>query len=151
MGSEMCIRDSSESLERQQRKILKIIFGFDTSYKRALELAEIERLDVRRSDLRERFVIKLAKNPRFSEWLPCNETTVYSLRYVSKYTELPFRTERLRGAPLYSFRRILNFLESEKEMKKINAFLLFLFVPCFTVFLFFLIITLSHNSPFVSC
>ena len=93
---------------------MKIIFGFDVSYRKALETAGIDRLDVRRSALRERFVIKLANNERFKDWLPLNETPVYSLRYVTKYTELPFRTERLCGAPLYSFRRILNFLESEK-------------------------------------
>ena len=72
-------KSQSEALEKQQRKILKIIFGFDVSYRRALEKAGIDRLDVRRSSLRDRFVIKLEKNERFSGWLPLNETPVYSL------------------------------------------------------------------------
>ena len=93
----------SESLEKQQRIILKIIYGWDVSYRSALERAGIERLDVRRSELRERFVKKLAVNPRFQEWFPLAETPVYPLRKLKKYTEFPFRTERLRGAPLYSF------------------------------------------------
>ena len=105
----------SESLERQQRKILKIIFGFEVSYSRALERAGIDRLDARRSLLRERFVMKLARNDRFSSWLPLAGTPAYPLRHAAKYIEFPFRTERLRAAPLYSFRRILNFLESEKK------------------------------------
>ena len=111
----MLSKSLSEDLEKQQRRILKIVYGFDLSYRKALEKSGLECLDVRRSALRERFVTKLARNDRFKEWLPLNETPVYSLRYTAKYAELPFRTERLRGAPIYSFRRILNFLESEKS------------------------------------
>ena len=91
------------------------MYGFDISYRKALEKSGLEHLDVRHSALRERFVIKLSKNDRFEEWLPLRETPVYSLSYTAKYAELPFRTERLRGAPIYYFRQILNFLESEKE------------------------------------
>ena len=75
----MLSKTLSEALEKQQRKIMKIIFGFDVSYRKALETAGIDRLDVRRSALRERFVIKLARNDCFKDWLPLNETPVYSL------------------------------------------------------------------------
>ena len=105
----------SEALEKQQRKILKIIYGFDVSYASALKQADLERLDVRRCTLRERFVIKLSNNPRFSEWIPLNETPVYSFRHSAKYVEFPFRTERLRDAPLYAYHHILNFLDSENN------------------------------------
>ena len=111
----MFSKSLSEDLEKQQRRILKIVYGFEISYRKALEKSGLERLDVRRSALREHFVIKLSRNDRFEEWLPLNETPVYALRYTAKYAELPFRTERLRGAPIYSFHRILNFLESEKD------------------------------------
>ena len=111
----MLSKSLSEDLEKQQRRILKIIYGFDLSYRKALEKSGLERLDVCRSALRERFMIKLSKNDCFKEWLPLNETPVYSLRYTAKYAELPFCTERLRGALIYSFRCVLNFLESEKE------------------------------------
>ena len=93
----------SESLEKQQRRILKIIFGYDLSYARALERACIERLDHRRCELREGFVRKLEMNERFSGWFPLQETPVYNLRNPQKYAELPFRTERLRHAPIYPF------------------------------------------------
>ena len=83
-------------------------------YRVALERADIERLDVRRSALRERFVLKLEQSERFSHWIPLNETPVYALRNSQHYVELPFRTERLRGAPIYSFRCVLNFLVSER-------------------------------------
>ena len=83
------------------------------SYAAALGQAGLERLDVRRCALRERFAIKLSMNPRFESWLPLSGTPVYPLRQPNKYVELPFRTKRLRAAPLYSFRRILNHLDRE--------------------------------------
>ena len=83
------------------------------SYATALDRAGIERLNVRRSMLVERFVLKLQGNPRCESWFPLNETPVYSLRKSQKYLELPFKTERLRGAPIYSYRRVLNFLDDE--------------------------------------
>ena len=43
--------EQSESLERLQCLTLKTIFGFDTSYSKCLELAGIERLDLRRENL----------------------------------------------------------------------------------------------------
>ena len=56
----------SEALEKQLRRILKIICGFAVSYARALASCGLERLNQCRSALRERFVIKLANNDRFS-------------------------------------------------------------------------------------
>ena len=103
----------SSALERQQRKILKVIFGWDQSYYSALASSVLERLDVRRTGLVERFAIRLAANPLLESWLPLNERSQHSLRSTQKYKEFGFRTERLRRAPLYSFRRVLNFLESE--------------------------------------
>ena len=126
----MLSRTQSEALEKQQRKILKIVYGYDVSYGQALERSGLDLLDYRRSALRERFVIKLSSNERFFEWLPI-ETPVYELRKTAKYVELPFRTERLRAAPLYSFRRILNFLESEEESARE---LIIIHIYCFTVF-----------------
>ena len=109
----MLTKTQSEALERVQRKILKIIYGWDMSYSEALRKSGLERLDVRRSILRECFVVKLSKNACFSDWILLAETPVYPLRNAKKYIEKPFKTKRLRGAPLYSFRRILHFLESE--------------------------------------
>ena len=102
-----------EILERQQKKILRVIYGWELSYQDALVRANIERLNLRRQGFVERFVLRLSKNPRFLDWLPQNDSGTYELRRSQKYQELPFRTERLRCAPLYSFRRVLNFLEAE--------------------------------------
>ena len=103
----------SDALEKQQRKILKIVYGYEVSYRVALGQSSLDRLDHRSSALRERFVIKLSNNERFSSWFPLNETPAYSIRRPNKYVEFPFRTERLRVVPLYSFRCIMNFLDAE--------------------------------------
>ena len=78
----MLSKSLSEDLEKQQQRILKIVYGFDVSYQKALEKSGLERMDVYRSALRERFVIKLSENIRFENWLLLNETPVYSLRYT---------------------------------------------------------------------
>ena len=107
----------SDALERQQRKIFKIIYGFDVSYNTALARSGLDRLDARRCALRERFVIKLSHNPRFESWFPLNETPEYQLRNCKKYVELPFRTERLGAAPIYTYRRILNALTEDGQLE----------------------------------
>ena len=104
----------SEALERQQRKILKVIYGWDVSYELALARSGLDRLNARRCVLAERFAVKLAHNHWFSSWLQRSIAVPYTLRATIKYKEFPFRTERLRHAPLYSFRRILNNLDSEQ-------------------------------------
>ena len=68
----------------------------------------LQQLDERRSNLREKFVIKLENNPRFVDWLPMNETPVCPFPRSMKYVEKPFKTGR-------SFRRILNFLDEERS------------------------------------
>ena len=86
----------SEQLERQRRKILKIIYGWDVTYESALSKAGLDRLNYRRQELVERFVLKLEANKRFASWIPLNDPARYELRETLKYRELPFRTERLR-------------------------------------------------------
>ena len=111
----MLTRSQSEALERQQRKIFKVIYGWDVSYELALARSGLDRLDIRRVKLVEKFSLKMANNPRYAEWFPLNEGGPYDLRQCKKYKEFPFRTERLRRAPLYSFRRILNSLAEEEN------------------------------------
>ena len=135
----MLTETQSEALERQQRKVLKIIFGWDTSYAVCLERSGLEWLNNRRQAFVEKFVVKLSLNQRFGHWLPKNVVPQYALQTSQKYREYGFRTERLRRAPMYSFRRVLNFLEMEKWF-----FFNWLLLYCFMVII---IIFVSHNSP----
>ena len=56
----------------------------------------------------------------FKEWFPKNVTDnpERHLRRVNVYKEKFAKTERLRRAPLYSFRRILNSVEREDEVER---------------------------------
>ena len=92
---------------------MKIIYGWDESYESALVRADSDRLVDRRIKLTESFAVTLSVNEMFSDWLPLQPESGYSVRSSQKYAELPFRTERLRGAPLYRYRRVLNALEKE--------------------------------------
>ena len=106
-------RTQSDMLERMQRKFLKIIYGFDVSYRTCLARAGLDLLSVRRSMLCERFALKTASNPSFVHWYPKNPKLSHDLRTTKTYHEYQTRTERLRAAPIYMFRRILNALESD--------------------------------------
>ena len=110
----MLNKHQSELLERHQRKFLKTIYSWDVSYEQALKRSGLDRLDIRRSNLIERFAKKLSVNERFSDWFPLLPETGYPTRASQKYQEFPFRTEWLRGAPIYTYRRALNFLYNEE-------------------------------------
>ena len=100
-------------LERLQRKILKIIYGFDESYDRCLGRSGLDYLAVRRSKLCEKFALKASLNPAFARWFPLNTPSTYSLRHQKKYREFQARTERLRCSPIYMYRRLLNAIQED--------------------------------------
>ena len=85
----MLTKTQSLALERQQRKIMKIIYGFEESYDRCLSRAGIDYLSVRRSKMCERFAVRSQQNPRFRHWFPLTVPTPYSLRDPKKFKEFP--------------------------------------------------------------
>ena len=98
----------SEEIESMQRRVLKIIFGFRTSYKTALEYAEIGTLANRRSASFEKFARNTAANERFRHWFPTLDRPRYNLRTKLIYEEFHANTQRLYQSPLYAMRRLLN-------------------------------------------
>ena len=109
----MLTKNPSNKLERMQRKIMKIIYGYEESYSRCLGRAGLDLLSARRSKLAEKFAIKAARNPSFADWFPLNGEPAYPLRRLQKYREFTPRTERLRVSPIFMYRRLLNAQESE--------------------------------------
>ena len=59
-----------EEIEQLQRRILKIIYGFDISYNDALARSGLTRLGERRRVFFEKFARKIKANPAFARWLP---------------------------------------------------------------------------------
>ena len=68
----------------------------------------------RRYKMCTKFALKAAANPKFSHWFPLQPESGYSLRDQKKYVEFPARTSRLRAAPLFYFRRLLNALDDDE-------------------------------------
>ena len=99
-------RDLLESL---QRRVFKIIYGNNTSYRAALELSGVSTLNDRRQCLTKNFAISAQKNPRYSDgWFPKKPISTYPLRNQPRFQEDRFRTERMRKNPLTYMRTLLN-------------------------------------------
>ena len=60
----------SEEIERLQRRILKIIYGWDMPYARALQLSGLPTLKERRDQILHRFTTKTVAHPWFASWFP---------------------------------------------------------------------------------
>ena len=98
----------SEELERLQRQSLKLIYGYRTSYSKALELAGLKSLSERRDDIMKKFAQKLTVKERFDQWLPKTGPDLHGLRKTKTYREEHANTDRLYKSPLFTIRRLLN-------------------------------------------
>ena len=58
--------------------------------------------------LAEKFALKAELNPAFKAWFPRVIPSAYHLRAQKLFKEFPTRTERLRSAPIYMYRCLLN-------------------------------------------
>ena len=106
-GPMMTATDVSE-MERLQKRILKIIYGYNTSYRTALTLSGLDSLESRRADLFRKFAIKTAANPRFGSWFPAHKEYGYQIRKKKRYEEETAKTARLYRSPIFSMQRTLN-------------------------------------------
>jgi hypothetical protein len=97
--------EQSEAVERLQSQSLKIIFGFERSYRSILEETGLDTLKARRESAILRFA-KKSMEGRYKHWFPLNEAgrTRHALRYKEEYA----RCERLRKTPIFHMRRALN-------------------------------------------
>ena len=101
----MLTKEMSEALEHTQSQALKIIFGFNNSYREVLEKSGLQRLDERRRSSILRFAEK-AQAGRYSHWFPKN--TARKTRKTTVYKEEYARTERMKNSPIFFMRRMLN-------------------------------------------
>ena len=95
-------------LERLQARALKIIFGWNVSYRSALAASNTPRLEDRRKDLVLKFAKKCSKNVRFAEWFPENPDSGHNTRNPEKYRIVRGRTTRYQKNPTNYLRVILN-------------------------------------------
>ena len=88
--------------------LIKMVYGYKTSYVAALEKAKLTTLAGRREEITRKFANKLATNENFKRWLPERTGVKYDLRSKPIYREENAGTERLHKSPLFTYRRILN-------------------------------------------
>ena len=101
-------QEDSEALERLQRMALKNIYGIKVPYQKCLELSGLQRLDGRRSEQLLAFAQRAQENSRFSHWFTRKEASVYGLRKEKKFVEEFASRDRLKNAPLFRMRQLLN-------------------------------------------
>ena len=106
----MLTKQQSNLLEKQQGRTLKIIFGFDKSTNQALLQSGLESLTVRRARAVDKFALKVAADPRYSEWFPLRPEAQRRSRHSNKYVEYHSNSSRRFNSPLYHMRRRLNTL-----------------------------------------
>ena len=95
-------------IERLQAIALKTIWGWDKSYEKCLSLSGLATLEERRTTAIRDFAIKTSMNPRYENWFPRNERGQHDLRRQEHYRINFARHERLKRAPIYAMRHILN-------------------------------------------
>lgn len=101
--------EQSDALEKLQRTTLKMIYGFDCPYSQCLEKSGLKRLDERREELMIKFTKKAYASSRFGQrWFEKPEEKKYGLRKESKVVEEFANRDRLRNAPIFRMRRIIN-------------------------------------------
>ena len=104
----MLTANQSGAVERLQAVALRTIWGWEKSYRECLNLSGLERLDERRKKNTIKFAQRTSQNPRYEHWFPTNNTTQYDLRRQERFHIRFARHERLRNAPIYAMRRMLN-------------------------------------------
>ena len=100
----------SERLERVQKQVMRIIFGWTRDYSGLVEDGTIEKLSTRRENNCLKFALNNCNTERFGRrWFPRN-TTERLARCTTrrKYVEKAYRTERDRNNPLQYMLRQLN-------------------------------------------
>ena len=105
----MLSKQSIYQLEKLQYAALKIVFGYDKTHSRLLELANIPTLEERRNTLFDSFCRKIYENRRFKElWLEERVFEGPEVRRQKIVKEKFAKTSRLFKSPLYSIRRRIN-------------------------------------------
>ena len=101
--------DQSERIEGLQRRALKIVYGTDTSYSRALTMCGEDSLQERRKKIIERFALKNHNNQRYdADWFPTRPEDQHHIRSRRRFIEEDARTSRFYKSPINHMRRILN-------------------------------------------
>ena len=113
----------SVQIERVQKCALHVILGENyQSYTQAIFTLGVEKLSQRRFRLSLNFARRCEKNQKYANWFKLSENSIPPNRNtrggmntkLTKYTPVPYRTERYQKSPLPFLTNLLN----EYHMKK---------------------------------
>lgn len=120
----MCSMISNEDkdwLEKHQRNALRIIFGFAGTHDENQAKPGIERLEIQRRKLFEKFCGKVSMSRRFNKkWLPENLDTPIDLRNKKKCVEFIAKTSIFFYSPEFKMRRYLNSIDERAFYLSVN-------------------------------
>ena len=108
-------KENKDDLERVQKTAFRIILGerFKT-YKKALQLLDLQTLDERREQLCLTFAKRASKHPKFMHFFPLNQKShQMNTRNVEKFKVQYAHTERLKNSAIIYMQKLLN--EHEKD------------------------------------
>ena len=100
----------SDDIERMQRQIVKLCFGWRKSYGTICTEQDIKTLKERRIDYTiDNFIKKTVNNPRYKDsWYPLRDAPAYEMRDRRPFVETIARTSRYFNGPLSYLRRRAN-------------------------------------------
>ena len=109
-------KGQSEDIERLQKQVIKLAFGWDLSYTDMCSIYSIPTLEERRKDYIDRFILKTIDSERFSSsWFPLRENIDQDVRDRRPFCETRARTARYFNSPLSFMKRRANELYIEAE------------------------------------
>ena len=87
------------SMERIQKRAMRIIHGYDTPYDVALELSSLERLSAYRDNLCDDLLLKVSRNTedKLHNLLPFNTNRNLPLRNIRKFSVPKCNTDRFKN------------------------------------------------------
>ena len=107
--SSMLTVHQSDEIEKMQKKVAKLCFGFDRSYDELIAAYGLQKLSDRRKTATERFVVKAMANPRFrNKWFKPRQAIENDLRTRRPFVEDKARTTRFMKSPLLTMQKIAN-------------------------------------------
>ena len=107
----MLTKIQSEQIERLQKLVTRLCFGFHKSYTTVCQEQGVETLKTRRKNAVQKFAMKSLKNPRFGpRWFVPRPDIDRDLRRRDKYIVPRATTNRYQRSPLQHLRTIANSL-----------------------------------------
>ena len=105
----MLSKYQAQQIERMQKLVTRLCFGFDKPYEQACREQDLLTLATRRKNAIKKFTARALKNDKFApKWFVPRQETGHNLRNPEPYEVRRTKTERYKNSPLMNIRRTAN-------------------------------------------